>query len=85
VQVGDVLHLNVVLDGHSGRLVVNAQGDSAVCAVADQAHEAVVASDLGGDEVVGGSVLLLSDVVFLGDGDMRTGGAIEQEVIACMG
>jgi hypothetical protein len=73
VQVGDVLHLDVVLDGHS------------VCAVADQAHEAVVASDLGGDEVVGGSVLLLSDVVFLGDGDMRTGGAIEQEVIACMG
>lgn len=82
VQVGDVFNLDIFLNSHTRGIVVDSQSDTAVVSVADESHEAIVAANLDVFEVVRGAELFLGDVVFLGDGDVRAGGAVEHEVIA---
>ena len=82
VQIGYVFNLNVFLNGDTSGLIVDSKSDPTVVSIADQSNKPIVASNLDILEVVRGAELFLSDVVFLGDTDVRTARAVEHEVVA---
>jgi hypothetical protein len=82
VKIGDIFDFDVVLDCDSGILIVDSKGDAAVGSIGDESNKAVVASDFGGHEIVGGAVLLLGDVVFLAHGNVVVVAAVDDEIIS---